>query len=216
METKSNSDGPAVFWFADIVHLYRQRLEQFGVKASDVNSTRLKNKLLELVPELEAHKQGRDVLLAFQSDIGLALSKASEYKEAIILGKAGKILWRHMLDHKSIFYGTFDDGCVEDVVPPSLLQFVGMVEHGADIKSQLRFGASKTDMAIAQLLQYNCYVWYKEGATTQRHSKDRETPFSTYLCMSVNARQEKGHWWKCFISIDSLFHMTECWKYRHN
>ena len=90
----------------------------------------MKNKLLELIPELEANEQRRDVHLAFQSDIGLALSKASEYKEAIILGKAAKISRRHMLDHKSIFNVTFDDGCVEDTVPLSLLQFVGMVDHG--------------------------------------------------------------------------------------
>ena len=38
-----------------------------------------------------------------------------------------------------------------------------MIEHGVDIKSQLRFGASKTDSAKAQLLRYNCYSRYKEG-----------------------------------------------------
>ena len=57
-----------------------------------------------------------------------------------------------MLNHKSTFDGTFHEGCIEEAFPASLLQFVGMVEHGADIKSQLRFGASKRDLAIAQLL----------------------------------------------------------------
>ena len=52
-----------------------------------------------------------------------------------------------------------------------------MIEHGADIKSQLRFGASKTDLAMAQLLQYNCYARYRKGVAPQRHSKDRETSF---------------------------------------
>ncbi|KAK1906058.1 Nicotinate phosphoribosyltransferase [Dissostichus eleginoides] len=66
-----------------------------------------------------------------------------------------------------------------------------MVEHGADIKSQLRFGASKTDFAIAQLLQYNCYARYKEGASTHRHSKDRETPFPVYMGISVYAKTRK-------------------------
>ena len=51
-----------------------------------------------------------------------------------------------------------------------------MIEHGADIKSQLQFDASKTDLAMAQLLQYNCYGRYREGAATYCHSKDRETP----------------------------------------
>ena len=174
-----------------MVQLYSQRLEQLGVEALYVNSARLKEKLLAEIPELAAHTQGKHVLLAFQKDVGLALSQASDYSEAIILGKAAKILRRHMLDHKSTFDGTFHEGCIEQAIPPSLLQFVGMVEHGADIKSQLRFGASKTDLAITQLLQYNCYARYKEGAATHRHSKDRETLFPVYMGMSVHAKTRK-------------------------
>ena len=30
-----------------------------------------------------------------------------------------------------------------------------LIEHGADIKSQLRFRTHKTDLAMAQLLQHN-------------------------------------------------------------
>ena len=66
-----------------------------------------------------------------------------------------------------------------------------MIEHGVDIKSQLRFGASKTDSAMAQLLQYNCYSRYKEGAPTYRHSKEREIPFLLFLGMSVYAKTRK-------------------------
>lgn len=96
-----------------------------------------------------------------------------------------------MLDHKTTFDGTFHEGCIEQAVPLPLLQFVAMLEHRADIKSQLRFGASKTDLAIAQLLQYNCYARYKEGAATHRHSKDRETPFPVYMGMSVYTKTRK-------------------------
>jgi len=55
----------------------------------------------------EAHKQGGDVRFSFKHDIGLALSQASDYSEAIILGKAAKILRKKMLDHQSTFNGTF-------------------------------------------------------------------------------------------------------------
>ena len=170
-----------------------KRLEQFGIGSSDsdIHSTRLKDKLLAEIPELEAHKSGRDIRLAFQKHVGFALSQASNYSEAIILGKAAKILRRHMIDHEFKFDGRFHEGCVEDAIPPSLLEFVCMIEHGVDIKSQLRFGASKTDSAMSQLLQYNCYSRYKEGASTYRHSKERETPFSLFLGMSVYARPRK-------------------------
>ena len=191
METKSSKEGPSILKLADMVQLYKQRLEQLGIKKPDVNSTRLKEKLLAEISELEAHKQGRDVILAFDEDIGLALSQASDYSEAIILAKAAKILRRHMLDHTSKFDGTFHDGCIEEAIPSSLVQFVGMIEHGADIKSQLRFGVSKTDLVIAQLLQYNCYAKYKEGAATHRHSTNRETPFPISLGMSVYAKTRK-------------------------
>ena len=135
--------------------------------------------MLEAIPELQAHKQGRDVLLVLQEDVGLALFQAVEYSETLIMAKAPKILRRHILDHKSRFDGTFHEGCIKDAIPSVLLQFIGIVEHGADIKSQLRFGTSKSDQA--QLLQYNCYSSFKEGAATHRHPKDRETAFPVYI-----------------------------------
>ena len=68
---------------------------------------------------------------------------------------------------------------------------MALLEHRADIKSQLRFGASKTDLAIAQLFQYNCYARYKEGAATHRHFKDKETSFPVYMGMSVDTKTRK-------------------------
>jgi len=148
---------------------------------------------LKELPELEAHNKRRDVLLAFQDDVGLALSESCAYCDAIILFKAAKIPRRQMLDRKIVADGTYNMDSTEEAIPPSLLQFVGMVEHGADIKSQLRFGAPKTDLAMAQLLQYNCYARFKEGAPTHRHSKVRETPFPIYIGLSVlaNTRRRK-------------------------
>ena len=129
---------------------------------------------------MESERKGRDVLLAFQKDVGLVLSQASDYSEAMTLAQAAKILRRHMLHHKSTFDGTFREGCIGEAIPTSFLQFVGMAEHGAGIKYQLIFGASKTDLTIAQLLQYNCYARYKEGSGT--HTLKRSgNPFPCLL-----------------------------------
>ena len=159
----------------------------------DVNATRLKDMLVAEIPQMEAYTKGRDVLLAFKGDIGPVLSDASDYSDAIILAKAAKMLRRQMVDHKCKFDGTFHDSCTTDSVPAILLQFVCMIEHGADIKSQLRFGASTTDLALAQLLQYNCLAKAKEGAASQRHSKERETPFPVYIGLSVYNKTRKRH-----------------------
>eukprot|EP00795_Rhopilema_esculentum_P005341 gene5341-513_t len=68
-----------------------------------------------------------------------------------------------------------------------------MIEHGADIKSQLHNGASKSDLALTQLLQFNCFGKYKAGAKSHRHSKSLETPFAVYLGLSVFAKTRKRH-----------------------
>jgi hypothetical protein len=49
VETKTGSDNPVVFRLAELVSLYKQRLEQLGMKTPDVNSTRLKEKLLAIM-----------------------------------------------------------------------------------------------------------------------------------------------------------------------
>ena len=82
----------------------KQILEQFGIVSSEsnrhINSSRLKEKLLAEIRELEAHSTGSGVIFACTKDVGFALSQASNYSEAIIISKAAKILLRHMIDHE--------------------------------------------------------------------------------------------------------------------
>ena len=138
--------------------LYRERLEQLGIESPAVHATRLKDQLLVHIPELQAHHEGCDVMLAFEKDVGAIHTEASKYGEAIHLAKAAGMIQYDMLKHKSQFNSNCLDGCLEDAVPSSLLQFVCMIEHGTDIKSQLKHGASKSDLAMSHLLQYNCFA----------------------------------------------------------
>lgn len=138
-ETRKNSDKPVIFRLSELVSLYTQRLQHFVSNISDVNRTKLKERLLKEIPELEAHRKGREVLLGFKQDIGPILAEASNYSDAIIMNKAAEILRREMVDHKSKFEGIIDDKSILDSIPATLLHFVCMIEHGTDIKSQLRF-----------------------------------------------------------------------------
>ncbi len=98
-----------------------------------------------------------------------------------------------MLDHKILADGIYNIDSTEECVPSFLLQFVGMVEHGADIKSQLRFGAPKRDLAMAQLLQCNCYARLKEGAPIYRHSRtERHHSPCTLACQCLQTL-ERGN-----------------------
>ena len=74
-----------------------------------MNATRVKEKLLAEIPALENYKDRCDVYLAFKKDVGPVVSEASTYSDAIILGKAAKILRRHMLDHKCKYEGNLHE-----------------------------------------------------------------------------------------------------------
>ena len=66
-----------VFLMPEIVIMYSARLKQLGIEnCSNVHSTKLKDKLLANIPDLQVHKEGRVNLLVFNEDVGPALKKA--------------------------------------------------------------------------------------------------------------------------------------------
>ncbi|CAE1315730.1 unnamed protein product [Acanthosepion pharaonis] len=99
----NTESSPVVFLLADLTSLHKLRLEQLGVDSPNVHSTRLKEQLLARIPELEAHKKGHDVLLAFKADIGPVIHEASQYSNALHLSKAADILRKTKFQHKTKF-----------------------------------------------------------------------------------------------------------------
>ena len=54
--------------------MYKTRLEQLGVEIDgQVHTSRLKLRLLSVIPNLRATTQGRNVMFSFDDDIGDAL-----------------------------------------------------------------------------------------------------------------------------------------------
>ena len=94
-----------------------------------IHSTKLKNRILSYFPDMNAHTQGRDVVLVCNKDVGAALKKACEHdtdNDAVHLARAAKIVRRDMLKMKNEFSGSFDAQCQEKSVPVSLLALVSM------------------------------------------------------------------------------------------
>ena len=82
---------PMVFQLSDLTKMYSHLLEQLVANVpSRVNSTRLKDRLLAQIPELGSYTEGKEIKLAFSSDIGAALQLAQTHDydtEACILPK---------------------------------------------------------------------------------------------------------------------------------
>ena len=66
-ETHAEEEIAPVFKMADLARLYKCRLEQLNVNnaGNSAHEARLKNRLLEALPELSAHTDGRYTILTF-------------------------------------------------------------------------------------------------------------------------------------------------------
>ena len=205
IETSLQLDEPTVFPLSDISH---QRLAQLGVDIPNVNTTRLKDKLLTEIPELEAHKKWIGILLAFQKDVALSLSKASEHSDALVMAKAAKVLRRHILDHQSKFGGIFPGGCVKDAIPPILLQFVGMElisNHSCDLGPQ---SLTKPFLSCYSITVIPDTKRGQQHTDTPKKEKHHSQCIWDSLSLPKLGRKV---WWKCSMSMASAFPMTGGW-----
>ena len=98
-ETKLQESVLPVFKLADFSRLYTNRMEEQDVKVEGrVHSTRLKQNTLS--DSRHASKEGREVLLVFNKDVGVVLRQVCESNydsDALHLSKAAQIVRRDML-----------------------------------------------------------------------------------------------------------------------
>ena len=203
-DARIDSHVAPVFKLADLISLYSNRVKQLGtVLPGRVHSTKLKYRIMAYFSDMEEHKPGRDVLLAFNEDIGSALHKACEHdadSDDVHLARAANIVRRDMLKMKTAFSGSFDALCQEQSVPKSLLALVAMILNGPTIQEQSSH--STPTLTISQLLMFNSYARRRQSTSIRSitHGHNRETPLPVYLGMLIHTKTRKRD------LVDTLFH----------
>ena len=172
--------GIPIFKFSDLGQLYSSRMEQLGVKLDTrVHTTRLKHRLLAQFRDMRAQKNGCDILLAFEEDVGAALVKICESDndyDTIHLAHAAKIVRSQTFGEAKSFTG-FSVGCQEESVPFRLLALVTMILEGPSIKDQSE-DRTPAALSVAQLLKFNSTKGKRDNASSVhvKHSIAQETP----------------------------------------
>ena len=206
-DVRTDTEVAPIFKLADLVSLYATRLKQLGTnEESRIHSTKLKERLLSYFPDMQAHKQGRNVVLIANHDIGQALRKACHHdadNDAVHLARAAKVVRKDMFKVKQNFDGSFGRTCQEDSVPASLLALVSMVLNGPNIQGQSSSSTSQPVLTIAQLLMHNSMIRCREKKVTAivKHSRERETPLPIYLGMMMHTKTRKRE------LVDQLFEL---------
>ena len=195
-ETRQRDESAPVFKLAELSQLYKSRMEQLGVEVDNrVHSTRLKEGLLAEFPDMRAYTKGRDVLMAFENDIGSALAKACEQdnnEDAMHIARAAHIVRRHIFVEAKPFNG-FPEHCQEDSVPQLLLTLVNMILEGPSNKDRMEEATSPAALTIAQLLKLNTVKHKRAQGTAAfvRHSTAQETPIPLYIGLMLHAHTRK-------------------------
>ena len=115
-DSRNEQPHTTVFKLSDLKKEYCKRLAQQGVaeETQEINSTRLKEKLMAAVPGLTAHTKGREVLLAFNENIGHLISDVfCEDNDADLkcLARAARIVRKEMFIETNASNGTFSSNC---------------------------------------------------------------------------------------------------------
>ncbi|CAB3987995.1 Hypothetical predicted protein [Paramuricea clavata] len=195
-DTREETNSLSVFKLSDLSKMYESRLEQLGIEStSEIHSTRLKNRIIARIPSIHAYQEGREILLAFDSDIGTALKRSQRDDsddKASCLAKAANIVRKDMLEKKTSFTGTFEKNCQKDSIPQCLYSLVNMILHGPNIRKQAENRSTQATLTVSQLLQFNSYFSNRSGCSHHdHHNRCRETPLPIYLGLSIHARTRK-------------------------
>ena len=192
-----------VFKLSDLRKEFCKRLELQGVMAEnpEIHSTRLKGKLIEAIPGLTAHIKGREVLLAFEEDIGSLISRAlpgENNDNALCLECTANIVCEEMFNESSSATGSASQSCQKGSVPQALLSLVSMI---LEAKRQLTGKPSQVALTLAQLLKFNRVKHAHKSELCARHIKSQETPLPVKQAWLYNVSRTKPCDLNCFIVI---------------
>lgn len=187
---KDNCGVSPVFKLTDRVNMYSTRLEQLGTHVMGrVHSTRLKNRILSYFPDMYTHKQGRDVVLVCNEDIGAALGKVFEHdadSDAVHVARVANIVRKDMFKMKQEFSGLFDAHCQEKSMPVSLLALVSMVLYGTNITNHFSSASMpQPALTLSQQSMYNSLSHHRQTATTSRPTGLGTTKTGRHHCLST-------------------------------
>ncbi|CAB4043620.1 Hypothetical predicted protein [Paramuricea clavata] len=121
LATSTDTDVATSIKLSDIRKFYDHSLARMTGKESNVNITRLKDKILELDSDLRAVSDKKEIYISYKDDLAAALKYASrsEVNDVMSLCRLGRKIKAELADRKQTFNGHFEENCQEQSVSPT-------------------------------------------------------------------------------------------------
>ena len=175
---------PTVFRLSELTKMYASHLpnqkQQGSQSENRIHSTRFKERLLANCPNLPAVSHGRDVLLNFKDNVGIALHQALNHSDsdAMHLMHTVKLLRNEIFSKTCSFNGSLAEH--SKAVSPALLTFVTMLLEGP---GNVELVDNEAAASVSQLILFNAVkrrrpTMFTDRSASQasnvvRHSLDR-------------------------------------------
>ena len=181
-----------VFKLSDLKRICCERLQEHGASEemqATIHSTRLKEKILEQLPELSEHKKGREVILTLKEEAGTAIFDSCLYSgedDGRCLARAAKIIRKHMFPE--------DNETQDAVVPSSLYSLIKLILGVSVIGQDTDGKPNKPATSISQLIRFNAVKKVKKHAEEtqkKRHAKTDETEFPLFVGLMLHSKTRK-------------------------
>ena len=177
------------FKMQDLAKMYEAFLKQLNIDVpSKTHSTRLKEKILAYLPDLEAVHKGREIILMYRKDIDFVVCKMVEETyddEGKHLMKTSKIVCKEVLKNNDTFNGKFTKDCQNGSVPSSLLMLVQSLLYGNQSSDA---SYSQEVLTIALLIQFNTT---DSKNSRHYHLKNNEPPLPVYIGILIYSRTRR-------------------------
>ncbi len=174
---------------SEVKQYYCQVLEGLNAEFISVNATRLKEKLLQMNPNLEATPHNKEIFLSYKDDLAAALKYSEEHNADSDLKNiiaTSRMIRKEIFEVKQQFDGSFRNECQVDAVPHSLLVLINLIIGFNPSQIDDHANQKKVGVSIAQLLQFNT-VKKKSDASRVRHNIERETPLAIYIALLLHS-----------------------------
>ena len=173
---------------SELVKFYQCKLKEVGAKSGKTNATRLKERVLEAVPDLTGHPEGRDVIQASRHDIGGIMTEVKRRdSDAWCLARAVHIVRKDILKVDNSFNEKFSSECKKNSIPASLLSLVGMLIKGPTTK--IDPSNNQACVSVSQLIVFNSVARPRHcpEATGSTHPiQSRQCPLPIYTAMKIH------------------------------
>ena len=155
-DIRCNGITPSDFKSSTLIDLYIDQLKHHGAGVEyRTQASRFKDRLLTVCPDLTAINHGREVMLTYNENLGIALKQIKDSSDsgAIHLMLTAKLIRQELfMTNSGYFNRSFDENSQKDSVPQLKISLVGMLLEGP---GNFEVSGNRAALSIAQLIKFN-------------------------------------------------------------